>query len=178
MRCTKLPAMLTPLDLERIQESLRTPNGWIELASSRCASRSPGRSTAACTSPASGESRVAQLGAGSVNRLIFPLTALALLFVARCRVPALAVAGVLSDRGAAGRRAGADPAVDLRAAQPRSACTRGLGFGARGQLHDLGRAAALLPRHVARDRRRARRRAHLRSARASSACSTSGATRS
>ena len=32
---------------------------------------------------------MAQLGAGSVNRLVFPLTALVLLFVARRRVPAV-----------------------------------------------------------------------------------------
>lgn len=75
--------MLTSLDFERIQESLRTPHGWVELAT-----------IALCFAVAwwvdrrfhvtsERGSRVARLGAGSLNRLIFPLTALALLFVGR-----------------------------------------------------------------------------------------------
>ncbi|HEY7944159.1 MAG TPA: mechanosensitive ion channel domain-containing protein [Casimicrobiaceae bacterium] len=75
--------MLAPLDLDRIQESLHTPDGWIELGT-----------IAACFAVAwavdrrvhltsDRESRVVQLGAGSFNRLIFPLTALGLLFIAR-----------------------------------------------------------------------------------------------
>ena len=75
--------MLAPLELDRIQEALGTPAGLVDLAA-----------VVGCFGVAwwvdhrvrlggSAESRIARIGAGSVNRLIFPLTALLLLLVAR-----------------------------------------------------------------------------------------------
>ena len=75
--------MLAPLELDRIQDALRTPAGWIDLAAvllcfaiafavdrrMRVASRNG--------------SRLAKISAGSVNRMIFPLTALMLLWIVR-----------------------------------------------------------------------------------------------
>ena len=75
--------MLTPLDLERIQASLRTPNGWIELAVIALCFAIAWAVDRRVSVTSERESRVARLGAGSLNRLIFPLTALALLYVAR-----------------------------------------------------------------------------------------------
>ena len=78
--------MLTPLNLQGIVDALSTREGWAELVA-----------VLACfgigwwvdrkvhiASP--GESRVAKLGAGSVNRLIFPLTTLVLLMLGRAAV--------------------------------------------------------------------------------------------
>ena len=75
--------MLTPLNLDLIQQSLGTRNGLLELAVivgcfvigwvvDRRVRVGSGR-----------ESRVARIGAGSVNRLIFPLTTLVLLLLVR-----------------------------------------------------------------------------------------------
>ncbi len=75
--------MLAPLELDRILEALGTPAGLVDLGA-----------VLACFAVAwwvdrrvrlgSGvESRLAKIGAGSVNRVIFPLTALLLLLVAR-----------------------------------------------------------------------------------------------
>jgi len=75
--------MLAPLDLDRILQALGTPAGLVDLGA-----------VLACFAVAwwvdrrvrlgSGvESRFAKLGAGSVNRVIFPLTALLLLLVVR-----------------------------------------------------------------------------------------------
>jgi len=75
--------MLAPLELDRIQEALATPAGLVDLAA-----------VLGCFGVAwwvdrrvrlggSGESRFARIGAGSVNRMIFPLTALLLLLFAR-----------------------------------------------------------------------------------------------
>ncbi len=75
--------MLAPLDLDRIREALATSNGWIEAGA-----------ILACFGVGwfidhrvhvgrHGDSRIARLGAGSVNRLIFPLTTLALLLLLR-----------------------------------------------------------------------------------------------
>ena len=75
--------MLTPLDFERIQASLRTTNGWIELATIALCFAIAWAVDRRVHLTSERESRVARLGAGSLNRLIFPLTALALLFVAR-----------------------------------------------------------------------------------------------
>ena len=75
--------MLTPLDFERIQASLRTSNGWIELATIALCFAIAWAVDRRVHLTSERESRVARLGAGSLNRLIFPLTALALLFVAR-----------------------------------------------------------------------------------------------
>ncbi|HTS22032.1 MAG TPA: mechanosensitive ion channel domain-containing protein [Casimicrobiaceae bacterium] len=78
--------MLAPLQLDRIQEAVRTPQGLLDLAAvllcfgvayliarrvyRRLPASEPG-------------SRLAQIGAGSVNRLIFPLAALVLLWIVR-----------------------------------------------------------------------------------------------
>jgi len=75
--------MLTPLDLERIQASLRTPDGWIELATIALCFAIAWAVDRRVHVTSERESRVAQLGAGSLNRMIFPLTALALLYIAR-----------------------------------------------------------------------------------------------
>ena len=75
--------MLAPLELDRILEALGTPAGLVDLGA-----------VLACFALAwwvdrrvrlgSGvESRLAKIGAGSVNRVIFPLTALLLLLVVR-----------------------------------------------------------------------------------------------
>ena len=75
--------MLAPLELDRILEALGTPAGLVDLGA-----------VLACFAVAwwvdrrvrlgSGvESRLAKIGAGSVNRVIFPLTALLLLLVLR-----------------------------------------------------------------------------------------------
>src|SRR5271167_1552453 len=75
--------MLAPLELDRIQEALGTPSGLTDLAA-----------VLACFAVAwwvdhrvrlggSAESRFARIGAGSANRMLFPLTALLLLVIAR-----------------------------------------------------------------------------------------------
>jgi len=75
--------MLTPLNLDRIEYSLRTTDGWIELAVIAVCFAIAWVVDRRVHLTSERESRVARLGAGSLNRLIFPLTALALLFVAR-----------------------------------------------------------------------------------------------
>src|SRR5450631_2971497 len=79
--------MLAPLNLDRIQTALATRDGWIEvgvilacftigwLIDRRLHVASPG------------ESKMAKIGAGSVNRLIFPLATLAMLLLVRGVVP-------------------------------------------------------------------------------------------
>ena len=85
--------MLTPLDLDHIAYSLRTANGWIELAVIALCFAIAWAVDRRVHVTSEGESNVARLGAGSLNRLIFPLTALALLYIAaavfrRWQVPA------------------------------------------------------------------------------------------
>ena len=75
--------MLTPLNLDRIEYSLRTTDGWIEIAVIGVCFAIAWAVDRRVHVTSGRDSRVAQLGAGSFNRLIFPLTALALLFVAR-----------------------------------------------------------------------------------------------
>ena len=76
--------MLTPLNLDRIEYSLRTTDGWIELGViALCFAVAWAVDRRVHVTTSARESRVARLGAGSLNRLIFPLTALALLYVAR-----------------------------------------------------------------------------------------------
>jgi small-conductance mechanosensitive channel len=75
--------MIAPLQLDRIQESLRTPSGWIDLvAVLLCfgAAYLIDRRMRVATRKGS---RLAKFSAGSVNRLIFPLTALLLLWIVR-----------------------------------------------------------------------------------------------
>src|SRR4029453_6051350 len=80
--------MLAPLNLDRIQEALSTRNGWIEAGA-----------IAACFAVGwfidhrvhvggRAGARRAKMGGGRVNRLIFPLTPLALLLVLRALLPA------------------------------------------------------------------------------------------
>src|SRR5664279_3806182 len=76
-------SMLAPFDLDRIQDALRTPDGWIELiAIAVCfiAGWWVDRRTHLAAYP---ESRLARIGAGSINRLSFPVTTLGLLVVTR-----------------------------------------------------------------------------------------------
>jgi small-conductance mechanosensitive channel len=75
--------MLTPLNLDRIEYSLRTTDGWIELAVIAVCFAIAWVVDRRVHVSSEHEWRVARLGAGSLNRLIFPLTALALLYVAR-----------------------------------------------------------------------------------------------
>ena len=75
--------MLTPLNIDRIEYSLRTTNGWIELAIIAVCFAAAWAVDRRVHLTAARDSRVAQLGAGSFNRLIFPLTALLLLYIAR-----------------------------------------------------------------------------------------------
>jgi len=79
--------MLAPLNIERIQEALSTRNGWIEVgAIAACFAIGWAIDRRVHLGP-HGDSRMAKLGAGSVNRLIFPLTTLALLLVLRAVLP-------------------------------------------------------------------------------------------
>ena len=75
--------MLAPLNLERIQSVLGTAQGWIELGVILACFAAGWLVDRRVRLVSSGDSRVAKIGAGSVNRLIFPLTTLALLILAR-----------------------------------------------------------------------------------------------
>jgi small-conductance mechanosensitive channel len=75
--------MPTPVDLDRILQSLYTVHGLIELATIALCFAIAWVVDRRLHVTSEGESRVARLGAGSLNRLIFPLTALALLYLAR-----------------------------------------------------------------------------------------------
>ncbi|HKW80439.1 MAG TPA: mechanosensitive ion channel domain-containing protein [Casimicrobiaceae bacterium] len=75
--------MLTPLNIDRIEYSLRTTNGWIELAIIAVCFAGAWAVDRRVHLTAARDSRVAQLGAGSFNRMIFPLTALVLLYIGR-----------------------------------------------------------------------------------------------
>ncbi len=80
--------MLAPLNLERIQEALSTRDGWIE-AGAIAVCFAVGWLIDHRVHVGSGAgSRMAKIGAGSVNRLVFPLTTLALLLVLRAILPA------------------------------------------------------------------------------------------
>ena len=75
--------MLTPLNLELIQQSLGTQNGLLELAIIIACFVIGWAVDRRVRIGGQRESRVARIGAGSVNRLIFPLTTLVLLVLAR-----------------------------------------------------------------------------------------------
>ncbi|HEX8012427.1 MAG TPA: mechanosensitive ion channel domain-containing protein [Casimicrobiaceae bacterium] len=75
--------MLSPLNLDRIQEALRTPAGLLDLAAVLLSFAVAFAVDRRVRLGGSAESRLAKLGAGSVNRLIFPLTALLLLLIIR-----------------------------------------------------------------------------------------------
>jgi len=75
--------MVAPLNIERIQTALATREGWIELGVIvACFAIGWWIDRRLQVRPA-GESKMAKIGAGSVNRLIFPLATLVLLLIAR-----------------------------------------------------------------------------------------------
>ncbi len=87
MTATRIPGytslMLSPLDLDRIHASIRTPAGLLDLtAVILCFGLAFAVDRRVRLGGGAG-SRLVKIGAGSVNRLIFPLTALLLLWVAR-----------------------------------------------------------------------------------------------
>jgi small-conductance mechanosensitive channel len=75
--------MLTPLNLELIQQSLGTRDGFLELAAIVGCFVIGWAVDRRVRIGSERESRVARIGAGSVNRLIFPLTTLVLLLLVR-----------------------------------------------------------------------------------------------
>jgi small-conductance mechanosensitive channel len=75
--------MFAPLNLDLIQEALATRDGWIEAAAIIVCFAIGWRIDRRVRVGARGDSRMAKLGADSVNRLIFPLTTLALLLLLR-----------------------------------------------------------------------------------------------
>jgi len=75
--------MVAPLQLDRVQQVLSTPAGWIELVLVLVCfgvAWSVDRRVRLRGDPGS---HISKIGAGSVNRLVFPLTALVLLLLAR-----------------------------------------------------------------------------------------------
>jgi small-conductance mechanosensitive channel len=75
--------MFKPLELDRILNALATRNGWIELGAILACFAVGWWIDHKVNVSSPGESRMAKIGAGSVNRLIFPLTTLVLLVVVR-----------------------------------------------------------------------------------------------
>ena len=75
--------MLTPLNLDLIQQSLGTRDGLLELAAIIGCFLVGWAVDRRVRVSSERESRVARIGAGSVNRLIFPLTTLVLLLLVR-----------------------------------------------------------------------------------------------
>lgn len=73
--------MLTPLNLELLQNALGTRDGWIEVCAILLCFAVGWWADRRIRLGSKRESRVVSFGAGSVNRLIFPLTTLALLLV-------------------------------------------------------------------------------------------------
>jgi small-conductance mechanosensitive channel len=75
--------MVAPLDFDRVQQALSTPAGWLDLALVLLCFGVAWRVDRRVRLRSDTASHIAKIGAGSVNRLVFPLTALAMLFVAR-----------------------------------------------------------------------------------------------
>src|SRR6202140_5388798 len=75
--------MLTPLNLDLIQQSLATRDGILELAAIVGCFVIGWAVDRRVRVSSERESRVARIGAGSVNRLIFPLTTLIVLLLVR-----------------------------------------------------------------------------------------------
>lgn len=75
--------MLAPLELDRLQEALGTPGGVVDLVTVLGCFGVAWWVDRRVRLGSGAESRFARIGAGSVNRMIFPLTALLLLLVAR-----------------------------------------------------------------------------------------------
>ena len=80
--------MLEPLEIDRIQTALASRNGWLELGAVLACFAVGWWIDRKVHLSSSSDSRMAKLGAGSVNRLIFPLAALVLLLVVRSAVHA------------------------------------------------------------------------------------------
>ncbi|TMG81286.1 MAG: mechanosensitive ion channel [Betaproteobacteria bacterium] len=75
--------MLAPLELDRLHDALRTPEGLLDLAAALLCFGAAFAVDRRVRLGGGAGSRLVKIGAGSVNRLIFPLTALLLLWVAR-----------------------------------------------------------------------------------------------
>jgi small-conductance mechanosensitive channel len=75
--------MLAPLQLDRIQEALQTPQGLIDLGAVLLCFGAAYLVDRRARIATRDDSRLAKFSAGSVNRLIFPLTALLLLWIVR-----------------------------------------------------------------------------------------------
>ena len=75
--------MLAPLELDRIREALDTPAGLVDLGAVLVCFAIAWWVDRRVRLGSGVESRFVKIGAGSVNRVIFPLTALLLLFVVR-----------------------------------------------------------------------------------------------
>ena len=80
--------MLEPLDIDRIQTALSSRNGWLELAAVLACFAVGWWIDRKVHLASRSESRMAKLGAGSVNRLIFPVVSLVLLLLVRSAVRA------------------------------------------------------------------------------------------
>src|SRR6266513_5609552 len=78
-RPDKMQPMLTPFNLELIQSALGTRDGWTELCAILLCFAVGWWADRRIRLASARESRVIRFGAGSFNRLIFPLTTLALL---------------------------------------------------------------------------------------------------
>ena len=79
--------MVAPLNLERIQTALAGQYGWIELGAVLACFAVGWAIDRRLHVASLGESKMAKIGTGSVNRLIFPLTTLALLLIVRGALP-------------------------------------------------------------------------------------------
>ncbi len=79
--------MVAPLNLERIQTALASQNGWIELGTIAACFVAGWWIDHRLHVSSHGESKMAKIGAGSVNRLIFPLATMAFLLLVRGAVP-------------------------------------------------------------------------------------------
>ena len=75
--------MLAPLELDRTVAALETPPGWVDLAAVLLCFVVAFFLDRRMRVTTRDGSRLAKIGAGSVNRLIFPLTALAFLWIVR-----------------------------------------------------------------------------------------------
>jgi small-conductance mechanosensitive channel len=79
--------MVAPLNLDNIQTALATRDGWVEVGAILACFAVGWWIDRRLHVASPGESKMAKLGAGSVNRLIFPLATLTLLLLVRGAVP-------------------------------------------------------------------------------------------
>src|ERR1700694_5407624 len=78
--------MLTPLNFALIESALGTPDGWIELAAILLCFALGWWGDRSIRLGSERESRMVRIGAGSFNRLIFPVTTLVLLLLAKATI--------------------------------------------------------------------------------------------